>query len=163
MCGIAGFIDPSLNKDAAQAYIGKMLQSISHRGPDNTSVWKELPVVLGHNRLTIIDLSDAANQPMNYRDACIIYNGEIYNYIEIRKELESNGYAFTTSSDTEVILASYYEWGTKCVERFVGMWAFAIWDSKEKLLFCSRDRFGIKPFHYIFSDTKFYFASEYRA
>ncbi|MBK5284565.1 MAG: asparagine synthase (glutamine-hydrolyzing) [Bacteroidia bacterium] len=162
MCGIAGFIDNSLTTDESASLIERMLQSIAHRGPDNRSVWKEMPVVLGHNRLTIIDLSDTANQPMEYKDAVITYNGEIYNYIEIKKELEVKGYTFKTNSDTEVILASYREWGTDCVKKFVGMWAFALWDKRNKTLFCSRDRFGIKPFYYIHTGDKFYFGSEYK-
>jgi len=162
MCGIAGFADSSLSHEESSSIIEKMLQSIAHRGPDNRSVWKEMPVVLGHNRLTIIDLSDAANQPMEYDSALITYNGEIYNYIELKKELEAKGFIFKTSSDTEVMLAAYRAWGTDCVKRFVGMWAFAIWDKKTKTLFCSRDRFGIKPFYYIHAGEKFYFGSEYK-
>jgi len=162
MCGIAGFIDHSLSADNSNLLIEQMLQSIAHRGPDNRSKWKDMPVVFGHNRLTIIDLSDAANQPMEYDNTCITYNGEIYNYIEIKKELEVKGYVFKTNSDTEVILAAYREWGTNCVKKFVGMWAFALWDKGNKTLFCSRDRFGIKPFYYIHSGAKFYFGSEYK-
>ena len=162
MCGIAGFIDNTLTPDQSSSLIERMLQSIAHRGPDNRSTWKQLPVVLGHNRLTIIDLSHAADQPMDFFDSVIVYNGEVYNYIEIKKELEAKGYVFKTSSDTEVILASYREWGKACVNRFVGMWAFALWDKKEKILFCSRDRFGIKPFYYLHEGERLYFGSEYK-
>jgi asparagine synthase (glutamine-hydrolysing) len=121
-----------------------------------------MPVMLGHNRLSIIDLSDAANQPMEYDDLVIVYNGEVYNYVEIKDELIKCGYRFRTTSDTEVILTAYKEWGGECVKRFVGMWAFAIWDKTKRELFCSRDRFGIKPFYYIHSGDKFYFGSEYK-
>ena len=162
MCGIAGIIDPTLNREEGECLLEKMLQSIRHRGPDNSSTWVEMPVLLGHNRLSIIDLSDAANQPMEYDDLVVVYNGEVYNYVEIKDDLIKKGYRFRTTSDTEVILAAYKEWGADCVQRFVGMWAFAIWDKTKKELFCSRDRFGIKPFYYIHSGDKFYFGSEYK-
>src|SRR3990172_10282747 len=162
MCGIAGIIDPTLNREEGECLLEKMLQSIRHRGPDNSSTWVEMPVLLGHNRLSIIDLSDAANQPMEYDDLVVVYNGEVYNYVEIKDDLIKKGYRFRTTSDTEVILAAYKEWGSDCVKRFVGMWAFAIWDKTKKELFCSRDRFGIKPFYYIHSGDKFYFGSEYK-
>src|SRR3990172_2708884 len=162
MCGIAGIIDPTLNREEGECLLEKMLQSIRHRGPDNSSTWVEMPVLLGHNRLSIIDLSDAANQPMEYDDLVVVYNGEVYNYVEIKDDLIKKGYRFRTTSDTEVILAAYKEWGSDCVKRFVGMWAFAIWDKTKKELFCSRDRFGIKPFYYIHAGNKFYFGSEYK-
>jgi len=139
-----------------------MMESIRYRGPDNSSQWIDMPVLLGHNRLSIIDLSDAANQPMEWDGLVIVYNGEVYNYIEIRDELIKKGYRFKTTSDTEVVLAAYKEWGSDCVKRFVGMWAFAIWDKTKKELFCSRDRFGIKPFYYIHAGDKLYFGSEYK-
>ena len=161
MCGIAGMIDPRLELEEGKALLERMLRSIRHRGPDYSSSWLEMPVLLGHNRLSIIDLSDRANQPMAYDGLVIVYNGEVYNYLEIRQELEKQGYKFGTTSDTEVILAAYREWGANCVTRFVGMWAFAIWDTAKKELFCSRDRFGIKPFYYIHSGDRFYFGSEY--
>jgi asparagine synthase (glutamine-hydrolysing) len=161
MCGIAGMIDPRLGREEGEALLGRMLRSIRHRGPDYSSSWAEIPVLLGHNRLSIIDLSDRANQPMVYDGLVIVYNGEIYNYLEIKQELQERGYKFGTTSDTEVILAAYREWGADCVTRFVGMWAFAIWDTAKKELFCSRDRFGIKPFYYIHLGDRFYFGSEY--
>jgi asparagine synthase (glutamine-hydrolysing) len=162
MCGIAGFIDPSLRNDEAEKTITSMLRCISHRGPDATQNWIQLPVVLGHNRLSIIDLSEDGNQPMHHFDSAIIFNGEIYNYIEVRDELINKGYKFQTKSDTEVILAAYREYGRNCVNKFVGMWAFALWDKLTSELFCSRDRFGIKPFYYIHEGDKFYFGSEYK-
>src|SRR5215203_400892 len=143
MCGIAGFIDSSPNHVDAKALMQKMLASISHRGPDNSSIYQHGDVTFGHNRLTIIDLSESANQPMTQNDVTIIFNGEIYNYLEVRKELADKGIKFNTQGDTEVIIQSYKMWGTDCVKKFVGMWAFALWDETNRLLFCSRDRFGI--------------------
>ncbi|MBK8363654.1 MAG: asparagine synthase (glutamine-hydrolyzing) [Bacteroidetes bacterium] len=163
MCGISGFIDSNLSNEQAEKTIGSMLESIAHRGPDARSTWINLPVVLGLNRLSIIDLSPDGVQPMHYFDSVIVFNGEIYNYIEVREELISKGYKFSTQSDTEVILAAYREYGTSCVDKFLGMWAFALWDKKKNELFCSRDRFGIKPFYYIFENGRFYFGSEYKA
>jgi asparagine synthase (glutamine-hydrolysing) len=163
MCGIAGIIDSSLSRDQGEGLLKNMLETIRYRGPDNSSQWIDMPVLLGHDRLSIIDLSDAANQPMEFANLIIVYNGEVYNYLEIRDELIKKGYRFRTNSDTEVVLAAYQEWGSDCVKRFVGMWAFAIWDKTKKELFCSRDRFGIKPLYYIHQGDKFYFASEYKA
>lgn len=163
MCGIAGLFDASLQEREAIGIMDSMLQSMLHRGPDHTGVYQDLPLLLGHNRLSIIDLSTGAHQPFTYQSIVIILNGEIYNYKELRKELEAKGYSFNTTSDTEVAAAAYMAWGTSCVGHFIGMWAFAIWDTEARRLFCSRDRFGIKPFNYILSGSRFYFASEYRA
>jgi len=163
MCGIAGFYDPGLGQEARQDIIGRMLETIAHRGPDARGIQHYGPLTLGHNRLSIIDLSEEANQPMERGRCSVAYNGEIYNYVEIREELIRMGYTFATSSDTEVILVAYEAWGESCVERFMGMWAFALWDGHKQKLFCSRDRFGIKPFYYIWRDGRFYFASEVKA
>lgn len=163
MCGIAGFIDQEVSMHDGNETIARMLKSIIHRGPDNSNSYSELPVFLGHNRLSIIDLSIDGNQPMIAYNNVIVYNGEIYNYIEVRNELISLGYSFFTKSDTEVILAAYDKWGKECVKKFVGMWAFALWNKEKKTLFCSRDRFGIKPFYYLQKGSKFYFGSEYKA
>jgi asparagine synthase (glutamine-hydrolysing) len=160
MCGIAGFFDPGLTKAKALESIEKMLQAIAHRGPDARGTWWLDGLILGHNRLSIIDLSHEADQPMLYMGNAIVFNGEVYNYLEIRKELQKKGYQFKTQSDTEVVMAAYLEWGTDCVNHFVGMWAFALYDAKKSLLFCSRDRFGIKPFYFIQKSGCFYFASE---
>lgn len=162
MCGIAGIIDPTLGRDSAEAVLSRMLEAVKHRGPDNTASWVDMPVLLGHNRLSIIALTDDANQPMERDDLVIVYNGEVYNYLELREDLVRKGYGFRTQSDTEVVLAAYKEWGADCVTRFVGMWAFAIWDRTKRELFCSRDRFGIKPFYYIHQGDRFYFGSEYK-
>jgi asparagine synthase (glutamine-hydrolysing) len=163
MCGIAGFFNSRLNKSEALSGIEVMLQSIAHRGPDARGTWWNDGLVFGHNRLSIIDLSHEADQPMHYHGNVMVFNGEVYNYLEIRKELQTKDYRFTTQSDTEVVMAAYLEWGTDCVNHFVGMWAFAIYDAKNNLVFASRDRFGIKPFYYINKNNTFYFASEIKA
>jgi len=162
MCGIAGAVDPRLSREEGEGLLGGMLASLRHRGPDFSSTWSDPPVWLGHNRLSIIDLSDLGHQPMTYDDLVIVHNGEIYNYLEIRAELAGQGYRFRSQSDTEVILAAYKAWGPACVGRFIGMWAFSIWDTTRRELFCSRDRFGIKPFYYIHAGDRFYFGSEYK-
>ncbi|MEO8151004.1 MAG: asparagine synthase (glutamine-hydrolyzing) [Bacteroidia bacterium] len=163
MCGIAGFFDTTLTRSEADATIENMLQAIAHRGPDARGTHWNDGVMLGHNRLSIIDLSEAANQPMFYNHLALIFNGEIYNYVEIKDALLKKGYQFKTHADTEVVLASYLEWGSDCVKQFMGMWSLVIYDSKTKKLFASRDRFGIKPFYYIMDGNKFYFASEFKA
>lgn len=163
MCGIAGFFDPGMSPEESGEVLSAMLQSMSHRGPDYTGTYESHPLHLGHNRLSILDLSEAAHQPFRYQHIVVILNGEVYNYKELRQELITKGFVFHTQSDTEVLAAAYLAWGERCVEHFIGMWAFAIWDGREKKLFCSRDRFGIKPFNYILLGNKFYFASEYKA
>jgi asparagine synthase (glutamine-hydrolysing) len=157
MCGIAGFNwkDPAL--------AGQMTDAMKHRGPDDRGIFCDHNCSLGHTRLSILDLSPRGHQPMVYRDYVIVYNGEIYNYKEIRAELEKIGYKFTTGTDTEVILAAYFRWGASCVTRFNGMWAFCIYDQERQTLFLSRDRFGIKPLYYYFDGTHFIFASELKA
>ncbi len=163
MCGIAGFIDPSLNnKGQADSLLEKMLETIAYRGPDARGKWVDMPVALGHNRLSIIDLSEGGNQPMHFDDYVIVFNGEMYNYLEVKAELTKKGYQFKSNSDTEVILAAYKEYGDACVGYFVGMWALVIYTKSTGRLFASRDRFGIKPFYYIHSGDKFYFGSEYK-
>ena len=129
------------------------------------SVSNEFEVVLGHRRLSIIDLSDAGHQPMcsGNKKLWITYNGEIYNYIELREELKIKGYTFETATDTEVILNAYLEWGSECVTKFNGMWAFVIYDIACNKLFGSHDRFGVKPFYYILNEGTFAFASEQKA
>lgn len=136
---------------------------MAHRGPDARGVAALSPVYLGQNRLSIIDLSEDGTQPLENFDALITFNGEIYNYIELKEELIQKGYQFRTKTDTEVIIAAYREYGTSCVLKFIGMWAFAIYDRRDGSVFCSRDRFGIKPFYYFNSADGFFFASEYKA
>jgi asparagine synthase (glutamine-hydrolysing) len=164
MCGIAGIIQssPIFSTD----HVKKMIAALAHRSPNGQNCWNnpDGSVLLGHGRLSVIDLSAAASQPMPYRERySIIHNGEIYNYIELRKELEKAGYSFSTQSDTEVIAAAYDHWDDECVEHFDGMFAFAIWDEKEKELFAARDRFGEKPFFYYKDNDRFLFASEMKA
>lgn len=167
MCGIAGIISPSAAKFSA-ADLLKMTSALAHRGPDGYRHWTNTPgnVLLGHRRLAVIDLRETAAQPMHYLGRySIVHNGEIYNYKELRKDLRQNGYSFQTESDTEVILAAYDCYGAECLAYFDGMFAFAIWDEKEKTFFAARDRFGEKPFYYAqdASDNSFYFASEIKA
>ena len=190
MCGITGCVN--LKKKIDNNLFIKMNNIIRHRGPDdegyvlineskitnasgNDTVQtlknkyqniKDIPneynIVLGHRRLSILDLSEKGHQPMQDEEEniTIVFNGEIYNYIEIREELKNKGYIFNTNCDTEVIINAYKEWGTNCVNRFNGMWAFALYDKEQSKIFCSRDRFGIKPFYYYFDEEKFIFSSE---
>lgn len=158
MCAINGFNF----KD--KELIEKMNKVTSHRGPDGTGIFVDDSISLGHNRLSIIDLSEAANQPMVSEDGnnIIIFNGEIYNFRELKEELKSS-YGFKTKSDTEVILAAYQRWGEGCVNRLNGIFSFAIWDKRKKELFCARDHAGVKPFYYFWDGERFIFASEIKA
>ena len=160
MCGIAGII----GENAKSNVIDDMLMVQHHRGPDYKGKWLEDGVALGHNRLSIIDLSNSANQPFsdNTKRYTIVFNGEIYNYIELRKKLKSS-YKFETSSDTEVLLAAFIFWGKDCLKHLNGMFSFAIYDNKSKSLFAARDRFGVKPFFYHKSNNSLYFSSEIKA
>ena len=165
MCGIAGIISPNTLL-VTQDNLTKMMDSLAHRGPDGEGYWinPKCTVGFGHRRLSIIDLTDGGAQPMHYFDRyVIVYNGEIYNYIELKQTLEKRGYHFRTQSDTEVILAAYDYWKEECLQQFDGMFAFAIWDRKEQQLFAARDRFGEKPFYYYKEGDHFIFASEIKA
>jgi asparagine synthase (glutamine-hydrolysing) len=165
MCGIAGFWSNTVI-DNKISLIKSMTDSIAHRGPNGEGHWmsKDQNITLGHRRLSIIDLSNNGNQPMHFMDRySITFNGEIYNYIEIREVLLHKGYVFRTESDTEVILAAYHEWKDKCLSKFDGMFAIVIYDNEAKQLFCARDRFGEKPFYYSFYNGCFVFASEMKA
>lgn len=160
MCGISGIINKNGNT-VLHCEIKRMNDLIKHRGPDDEGFYFDKNIAFGHRRLSILDLSSNGHQPMSYLDKYIItYNGEIYNYIELREELKKDGYRFKSDTDTEVILASYDKWGIECVNRFNGMWAFAIYDKEKEIIFCSRDRFGIKPFYYTEVNDKFVFGSE---
>jgi len=163
MCGISGILsfDGKYNRED----ILKMNKVLSHRGPDDEGTYFDDFIGLGHRRLSIIDLSKAGHQPMSCgsKRYWIIFNGEVYNYLEIREELIKKGHEFHSNSDTEVILESYIEWGTECLQKFNGMWALAIWDKEKKELFCARDRFGVKPFYYYHEEDCFVFASEIKA
>jgi asparagine synthase (glutamine-hydrolysing) len=165
MCGIAGII--SLRDTASLKHVVKrMTDSISHRGPDGEGVWENdaRNVCLGHRRLSILDLTEAGAQPMHYANRyTIVFNGEIYNYLELRKKLIANGFEFKSDSDTEVLLALYHEKQEKCLLDLDGMFAFVIFDSKENTIFAARDRFGEKPFYYTINDGLLYFSSEIKA
>lgn len=163
MCGIAGIISAKPNK---LQNVQQLISCISHRGPDGEAVWQNdaATIALGHKRLSIIDLSEAGNQPMHYLNRyTIVHNGEIYNYRELKEELQAKGYSFKSQTDTEVILASYDAWKEECLHQFDGMFAFVIWDEKEQKLFAARDRFGEKPFYYVQTAEEFWFASEIKA
>lgn len=165
MCGIAGIVklDNSLYPDLNR-HLGVMNELQAHRGPDGEGIWEHPKKFLGfgHRRLSIIDLQTGAQPMTDSSGDTICYNGEIYNYIELREELKGD-YKFRTTSDTEVILAAYKKWGVDCVNHLRGMFSFAIWDNLQGQLFCARDRFGIKPFYYAVSGGVFYFASEAKA
>jgi asparagine synthase (glutamine-hydrolysing) len=165
MCGIAGIISPDSSFVSTER-LRQMTDALAHRGPDGEGIWinSSGTTGFGHRRLSIIDLSSAAAQPMHYLDRyAIIHNGEIYNYVELKEALQKKGYTFQSRSDTEVILAAYDCWQDECVDHFDGMFAFAIWDEKEKELFAARDRFGEKPFFYFSDHKQFAFASEMKA
>ena len=160
MCGISGIINKN-NKSVEELLILQMTDIIAHRGPDSSGSYLYKNIAFGHRRLSILDLSSSGHQPMKYLDDLVItYNGEIYNFIEIREELIQKGYIFDSNSDTEVILKAYHCWGKTCVNYFNGMWSFSILDIKQKIVFCSRDRFGVKPFYYIENNDLFAFGSE---
>lgn len=160
MCGISGIINKD-NSSINSTDIENINNLISHRGPDSEGFYHQSNFSLAHRRLSIIGLGKEGHQPMSYLNKyTITFNGEIYNYIEIRDELKLKGYTFSSSTDTEVILAAYDKWGEECVNRFNGMWSFVIHDSEKQILFCSRDRFGIKPFYYLNNKNQFIFGSE---
>ncbi len=165
MCGIAGYIYKDIGQQADVEKLKQMTDIISYRGPDDEGHFINGNIALGHRRLSIIDLSEAGHQPMISSDNnyIIVFNGEIYNYKEIKEVLIKKGYIFKTNTDTEVLLQSYREWGEHCVEQFNGMWSFVILDKVSQKVFMSRDRFGIKPFYYVNSEVKFAFASEIKA
>ncbi|OMP66630.1 asparagine synthase (glutamine-hydrolyzing) [Domibacillus epiphyticus] len=158
MCGLVGFV--ALKNEYNVENLNKMLSLIKHRGPDFQNTYNEKNVFLGHARLSILDLSHLGNQPMKYKGYNIIFNGEIYNYLEIRNQLVEKGHRFNSNTDTEVILHAYEEWGRKCLSFFRGMWSFVIYDSEKNEIFGSRDRFGIKPFYFINNNNIFAFSSE---
>lgn len=163
MCGINAII-------SKEAYLGSdkiiklMTDTIAHRGPDGQGFFNHNRISLGHRRLSIIDLSDSASQPMHYMNRyVIVFNGEIFNYVEIRDELLRNGYQFISESDTEVIMAAYDYWGVSCLEKFNGMWAFVLYDLLRDRVLISRDRFGIKPLYYYKDNNYYVFSSEIKA
>jgi asparagine synthase (glutamine-hydrolysing) len=164
MCGINGIVGSRLPGDepALRQRIAAMNAAIAHRGPDGSGAFVQPGVALGHRRLAILDLSDAGAQPMFNEDRTLVlvFNGEIYNYLELMPELQAAGHVFRSRSDSEVILHAYEQWGPDCVRRFNGMWAFAIWDTKRRRLVLSRDRFGVKPLVYRQNGAELVFSSE---
>ena len=165
MCGIAGFID--FNKKSDKEKLIVMTDTMVNRGPDDSGYFFTEnsfgQVGLGHRRLSIIDLSSAGHQPMSFQNLTIVFNGEIYNFEDIKKELEKEGYDFFSNSDTEVILKAYHKWGFASVNKFRGMWSFAIWDNDKKELILCRDRAGVKPLYWYFKNNIFIFGSELKA
>jgi asparagine synthase (glutamine-hydrolysing) len=166
MCGIAGLWNLN-GEPVSPEELNTFINSLAHRGPDGSDIYidSSTNIGLGHRRLAIIDISDGGRQPMSYADGryWIVFNGEIYNFLELKVKLQQLGYSFKTESDTEVILTAYHHWGEDCQLKFNGMWALAIWDSVERKIFVSRDRFGVKPMIYHFDANHFAFASEMKA
>lgn len=165
MCGITGKLYFDRERVVARQELVRMASALVHRGPDGEGVWVNGNVGLAHRRLAIIDLTTAASQPMSNEDGSvwITFNGEIYNFQELRQELEKRGHIFRTSSDTEVIVHAYEEYGRGCLERLRGMFAFALWDARSRTLFLARDRVGKKPLFYFLGHDRFLFASEIKA
>lgn len=165
MCGITGYID--FQKRSTENDLVIMSDTLAHRGPDGSGTFfeehRDFSAGLAHRRLSIIDLSDTGKQPMSHGALRIVFNGEIYNYTEIKTELAKQGHRFRGNSDTEMILHAYEAWGEKCLDRFIGMFSFVIFDSSRNELFCARDRAGVKPFFYYYHEGIFLFASELKA
>jgi asparagine synthase (glutamine-hydrolysing) len=163
MCGIVGF-SSSKEFQSLKEFLPQAVSSLTHRGPDDSGFFfdEHYGIGLGHRRLSIIDLSEAGRQPMSNDDETvhIVYNGEVYNFREIRETLEKRGHGFKSGTDTEVILKSYLQWGIECLQRFIGMFSLAIWDGQKQCLYLARDRLGIKPLYYYFSQKSILFASE---
>src|SRR6059036_3488359 len=164
MCGIVGV----LRADGArvlESLLAGMRDSLVHRGPDDAGLYLKGPVGLGVRRLSVLDLTPTGHQPMGNHDGTlwIVFNGEIYNYVELAQELRRAGHRLVSSSDTEVLLHLYEQFGKECLHRLNGMFAFAVWDARERLLFAARDRLGIKPFYFHHGRDRFLFASEVKA
>jgi asparagine synthase (glutamine-hydrolysing) len=164
VCAVAGILELG-SRRPDPAVLERMLAVQGHRGPDDVGTYVHGPIALGHRRLAIIDLSPAGHQPMASHDRAhwLVFNGEVFNYIELRTELAACGHEFHSSSDTEVVLHAYAAWGPSCLERMNGMFAFALWDARRRELFCARDRLGVKPFYYHTNPRSFVFASEIKA
>ena len=165
MCGITGYVD--FSRGSSEEILWNMVRTLKHRGPDDEGIQTfEDPyaqIGIGHTRLSILDLSSAGHQPMFFEHLCIVLNGEIYNFKEIRAELTELGHQFVSESDTEVVIHAFYEWGKECVQRFIGMFAFVIYDKIQNRVFLCRDRAGVKPLYYYWKDGVFLFASELKA
>ncbi|MBA3714110.1 MAG: asparagine synthase (glutamine-hydrolyzing), partial [Pyrinomonadaceae bacterium] len=165
MCGICGIVHRDRAYPMSESVLLKMRDSLTHRGPDDAGQYLAPGIALGTRRLSILDLSQRGHMPMSTEDGryWITYNGEVYNFQELRSELESRGHAFRSHTDTEVVLRLYAEQGPAMLDRLNGMFAFAIWDSQERVLFLARDRVGVKPLYYAFEGDALYFASEEKA
>src|ERR1700730_14712764 len=159
MCGISIAINTS-NKEVSEGLIRSMNDKVMHRGPDDEGYYHGENFALGHRRLSILDLSIAGHQPMQRKDFWIVYNGEVYNYVELKEELKQLGYSFKTGTDTEVMLAAYEQWGVGAFAKFNGMWAFALYDAGQKEIVFCRDHFGIKPLYFIKTGNWFLAGSE---
>jgi len=162
MCGIFGILTKGDTR-IQRKVLESAADLLAHRGPDMHDYYQEENLAFAHRRLSIFDTSEKAKQPLEAYGNIIVFNGAIYNYPELKEQLVAKGYTFKTSSDTELILAAYAEYGKDCVSQFNGQWAFAIYDKEKQIVFCSRDRFGIKPFYYIKNDNRFCFSSEIKA
>jgi asparagine synthase (glutamine-hydrolysing) len=164
MCGISGLVDLS-GKNAEKSKIEKISSCLNHRGPDGNGLWMLENIALAHTRLAILDLSKSANQPMISKNQMysLTYNGELYNYQELRKQLKQKGYQFSTNSDSEVILNSLIEWGTDALLKFNGIFAFGFYNNFNKTLLMARDRYGVKPLYYLSTQNYFAFASEQKS
>ncbi|MCP5106507.1 MAG: asparagine synthetase B, partial [bacterium] len=162
-CGIVGAF--AFGGDERESFIKRidikaMVKSMHHRGPEAHGIWEHEGIRFGHTRLSILDLSERGNQPMTREHMTITLNGEIYNFHDIREELETEGFTFTSGTDTEVVLRAYQKWGPDALHKFNGMFAFAVWDDKKKTLFIARDRIGIKPLYFYKDDKILLFGSE---
>jgi len=163
MCRIAGFLDLDFKRDyPIDQTILSMRDTLVHGGPDGEGVYidKNISLALGHRRLSILHLSPLGHQPMEFENLVITYNGEVYNFRDIRQKLEREGYSFVSNSDTEVILKAFHRWGYSAVQKFRGMFAFAVWDRERRELLLCKDRVGVKPLFYYYKDGLFMFASE---
>jgi asparagine synthase (glutamine-hydrolysing) len=165
VCGIAGTVDLRVDLTSAEDLVVRMTDALVHRGPDDAGMLVDAPVILGHRRLSILDLSERGRQPMVSASGrfWVVFNGEVYNYVELAAELRALGHEFQTTSDTEVLLAAFEEWGDDAPSRLNGEYAFALWDRERRELLCVRDRFGAKPFYYTVAGGRFRFASEIKA
>lgn len=164
MCGITGFLNLN-DEPACPNIVREMVDSLFHRGPDDSGVFTKGALGLGHTRLSILDLSSAGHQPMQSQDKrwTISYNGEIYNFRELRAELEREGFPFHSQTDTEVVLNAWRAWGPDALHRFNGMFAFALWDEETRTLFLARDRYGVKPVYFVTAGSHFIFGSEIKS
>ena len=164
MCGIAGIFHRDLEASADAGQLQRMVAVLRHRGPDDEALYVDRPVGLAVRRLEIVDPSGGQQPLFNEdRSVAVVFNGEIYNFRDLRRDLEANGHRFRTQSDTEVIVHAYEQYGHECVGHLRGMFAFAVWDGRRKELFVARDRFGIKPLYYAWDGRKFLFGSEIKA